>query len=110
MLQGIARELSVIAKDENVVIFIFCHLNNPVSGADHQHGGKVHSSQFAGSRTMMRACNLMIGFQGDKSPELSEEERNTRELVILEDREFGESGVFPVLWDRTTGLFNELER
>ena len=107
-LQEIAQELAAMALDLNVVIFIFCHLKSPDSGPDHEHGGQVLSSQFAGSRAMMRSCNLMIGIEGDKSPELPLEQKNMRELVLLEDREFGNTGRFPLYWDQNTSLFNEV--
>ena len=55
----------------------------------------------------MRSCNLMIGLEGDKSPELSTEEKNMRNVVLLEDREFGQTGHFPIYWDVKTSLFNE---
>ena len=106
-LQEYAQKLAAMALDLNVVIFIFCHLKAPSSGDDHEHGGSVLSSQFAGSRAMMRSCNLMIGVEGDKSPDLTKEEKNMRDLVLLEDREFGQTGRFPIYWDYKTGLFNE---
>lgn len=108
-LQEIAQELSAMALDLNVVIFIFCHLRNPDGGPPHERGGEVLSSQFAGSRAMARSCNLMLGLEGNRSPELPKEERNLRTLVLLEDREFGETGRFPMYWDDSTGLFNELK-
>ena len=107
-LQEIAQELSALALDLNVVIFIFCHLRNPDSGPPHERGGEVLSSQFAGSRAMARSCNLMLGLEGNRDPNLTPEERNTRTLVLLEDREFGETGRFGLYWDKNTGLFNEL--
>lgn len=107
-LQEIAQELSAMALDLNVVIFIFCHLRNPDSGLPHERGGEVLSSQFAGSRAMARSCNLMLGIEGNKDPELSREERNMRTLVLLEDREFGEVGRFKLYWNDHTGLFQEI--
>ena len=107
-LQEIAQELSAMALDLNVVIFIFCHLRNPDSGPPHERGGEVLSSQFAGSRAMARSCNLMLGLEGNRDPNLSAEERNVRTLVLLEDREFGQVGRFGLYWDSATGLFNEM--
>lgn len=107
-LQEIAQTLSEMALDLDVVIFIFCHLRNPDSGAPHERGGEVLSSQFAGSRAMARSCNLMLGLEGNRDPSLSVEERNMRTLVLLEDREFGETGRYPLYWDHNTGLFNEV--
>lgn len=107
-LQEIAQELSAMALDLNVVIFIFCHLRNPDSGPPHERGGEVLSSQFAGSRAMARSCNLMLGLEGNRDPNLRPEERNLRTLVLLEDREHGETGKYKLYWDHTTGLFNEI--
>ena len=74
MLQEIAQELSSMALDLNIAIFIFCHLKSPegnlsmearerkyaknqfigLGGCPHEFGGDVISAQFAGSRAMMR--------------------------------------------------------
>lgn len=107
-LQEIAQELAAMALDLNVVIFIFCHLKNPEAGPPHERGGEVLSSQFAGSRAMARSCNLMLGLEGNRDPNLAPDQKNIRTLVLLEDREFGETGRFKLYWDRNTGLFNEI--
>ncbi len=107
-LQEVAQELAAMALDLDLVIFIFCHLRNPDGGAPHDRGGKVLTSQFAGSRAMGRSCNYMIGLEGNKDPELSDEERNMRKLVLLDDREFGEVGEVELYWDKGTTLFNEV--
>jgi twinkle protein len=49
----------------------------------------------------------MIGIEGNKDPELSDEERNTRKLVILEDRNFGESAIIPLFYNKNTGRLLE---
>lgn len=126
-LQEVAQELASMAMDYNIVIFIFCHLKAHegniskekreksyhdgkfigLGNCPHEFGGDIYSSQFAGSRAMMRSCNLMIGLEGNKDPELSDEERNIRHIKLLEDREFGETGTFPIYWNRETTLFKE---
>jgi 5S rRNA maturation endonuclease (ribonuclease M5) len=103
----IASELATLAKDLEFTAYCFCHLNNPQSGLPHDRGGKVLSSQFAGSRAMARFCHLMIGIEGNKDPELPDEERNTRKLVILEDRNFGESAIIPLYYNKDTGRLLE---
>lgn len=108
-LQEIAQELAAMAKDLNIVIFIFCHLRNADSGLPHDRGGAVLTSQFAGSRAMGRSCHYMFGIEGNKDPELSEEERNIRYLVLLDDREFGEVGKTALYWDANTTMFNEMK-
>ena len=127
-LAAIAQELSAMALDLNVVIFIFCHLKAPegnlskdqrtakyaagkytsLGNAPHELGGDVLSAQFAGSRAMMRSCNYMIGLEGNKDDTLPEEIRNTRVIRLLEDREFGEVASIPVYWNRASTRFVEL--
>lgn len=54
------------------------------------------------------SCNYMIGFEGNKDPDLPDEERNIRKLVILEDREFGCSEAVTLYWDKNTGVFSQI--
>ena len=107
-LVGMTAELAAMSKDMDFTSYIFCHLKAPEAGPPHERGGKVLSTQFAGSRSMMRACHMMIGLEGNKDPDLSEEDRNMRTLVLLEDRTFGQTGRIPLFWDKTTGLFTEV--
>lgn len=128
VLQEIAQDLAAMAKDLDIVIFIFCHLKAPegfvskdarrkkyekgefvgLGSCPHEFGGDVYSSQFSGSRAMMRSCNLMLGLEGNKDPELPEQTRNMRHITILEDREFGNSGRIPLYWNSNTTLFKEV--
>ena len=107
-LQEIAQELAAMALDLNIVIFIMCHLKSPDAGPPHDRGGEVLASQFFGSRAMERSCHLMLGIEGNKDPSLPKEQKNVRTIVLISDREFGESGRFPLYWDDQTGEFNEL--
>lgn len=127
-LQAISQALSALAHDLNVVIFIFCHLKAPegnlskdmrqlkykkgefynLGNCPHELGGDVLSAQFAGSRAMMRSCNLMLGLAGNKDPDLDETTRRMRWLTILEDREFGNSAHVPLLWNRHTTFYREV--
>lgn len=107
-LEEIAKELAAMAKDLNIVIFIFCHLRNPEGGKSHDRGGEVLTSQFAGSRAMGRSCNYMFGLEGNKDPSLTQDERNIRHLVLLDDREYGEVGKCTLKWDSKTTLFTEV--
>lgn len=107
-LQQISQELAAMAKDLNLLIFIFCHLRNPDSGLSHDRGGQVLTSQFAGSRAMERSCNYMFALEGNKDPDLSEDERNMRDFVLLADREFGEVGRCRLFWNKETTQFAEV--
>jgi twinkle protein len=126
-LQQVAQDLSAMAMDLDIVIFIFCHLKahdgniSPdkrkaaydkgqyvrLGNCQHERGGDVLSSQFAGSRSMMRSCNLMLGIEGNKDNDLPEHIRNMRYLSFLEDREFGNTAMVPLSWDKNTQLFKE---
>lgn len=126
-LQEIAQELAAMALDLNIVIFIFVHLKAPegnisqeqrhkkykdnkfigLGNCPHELGGDVTSSQFAGSRAMMRSCNLMLALEGNKDPDLAPEIRNMRNLKLLEDREFGANGNYGLYWNHNDGLFKQ---
>lgn len=53
-LVEIAADLAAMAKELQFTYYVFCHLNAPQSGPPHERGGHVLSTQFAGSRAMMR--------------------------------------------------------
>jgi len=53
-LVGMAAEAASMAKDLDFTGYLFCHLKAPTQGPTHERGGHVLSSQFAGSRAMMR--------------------------------------------------------
>lgn len=108
LLQKLAQELAAMAMDLNIVIFMFAHLKAPDNGPPHERGGQVQSHQFAGSRAMMRSAHLMLGLEGNKDPDLPEDQRNTRSLVVLENRMSGETGKVMLFYDKNTGAFNEI--
>lgn len=127
-LQEIAQDLAAMAKDLNIVVFIFVHLRAPegniskdtrlqkyskntfyhLGNCPHEFGGDVLSNQFAGSRAMMRSCHLMLGLEGNKDPELPEEIRNMRWLTVLEDREFGNSFSVPLYYNKSSTHYREV--
>lgn len=126
-LTGVTRDLSSMALDMDIAVFLFCHLKSPegnlsvqqreklynqgkyhqLGNCPHERGGNVLSSQFAGSRAMMQACNLMLGLEGNKDDDLPKGIKNTRWLTILEDREFGTTGSIPLFWNENTTQFKE---
>ena len=106
-LERIADELSSMAKDLGFFYVVCCHLRAPTTGKPHEMGGMVQSNQFAGSRAMMRACYYMLGIQRNKDPALDEDERNTSQFVLLEDRAFGNIGKFNVFYNKSTGEYLE---
>jgi twinkle protein len=108
-LMEIGQELAALALDLDLHIFIFAHLNKPSQGATPwDRGGKITTNYFAGSSGMARSCNYAMGLEGNKDPELSEEEQNMRKLVMLGDREFGESGYVDLFWNKNNHLFTQV--
>lgn len=128
VLEGIAKEAAALALDLNIVIFFFCHLKAPegtisqevrqkkyregryvhLGNCSHEFGGDIYSSQFTGSRAMMRSCQLMLALEGNKDSELSENIRQLRWLTILEDREFGNSSSYCLHWNENTTEYREI--
>lgn len=126
-LQEIAQSVAALAKDLNIVIFLFCHLKAHdgnisreirnkkyekgeyvhLGNCPHETGGDVLSTQFAGSRSMMRSCHLMLGLEGNKDEELPEDIRSLRWLRILEDRRFGNSDSVCLHYSKSTTLYAE---
>lgn len=109
-LQEIAQNLSTLALDLDIVIFIFTHLKNPKHGEPYDRGGKINVGDITGSRGMTRSCNMILGIQGNNDPELEDDSRNLRDIVLLSDREFGASGIQHLFWDKHTSLFNEVRK
>lgn len=105
-LVEIASDMAAMSKELSFTYYIFCHLNAPQSGLPHERGGHVLSHQFAGSRAMMRAAYYLVGLEGNKDPE-QPNLKNVRHLVMLEDRNFGESGKVPLLYNHNTGRLLE---
>lgn len=53
-------------------------------------------------------CHQMWGLEGNKDPDLLPLERNRRDLVLLEDRMFGESARIKLQYDGLTGCLEEI--
>lgn len=126
-LHKVTRDLSALALDLNIVVFIFCHLKAPdgniskdvrllkykkgvyhnLGNCPHEQGGDILSAQFAGSRAMMQSCNLMLGLGGNKDPDLPEEVQRMRWINILEDRSFGNNASIPLIWNPKTTWYTE---
>jgi hypothetical protein len=106
-LERISSEMASMAMDLGFFYCFFNHLKAPTHGAPHEFGGKVMSSQFTGSRAMMRNTFYMIGLERDKTPEAPEIIRNMSHLVILDDRQYGRTGKVRLFYDVETGDYRE---
>jgi twinkle protein len=127
-LQAIAQEAAALSLDLDIHIMFFCHLKAwegnirqetrakryeqgqfvGLGACPHELGGDILSNQFTGSRAMMRSCNLMLGLEGNKDPDLDETNRNMRYINILEDREFGNRARIPIWWNSRTTMYKEV--
>ena len=107
-LQRIAAELAALMKEVQGTAFVFCHLKAVQGGKSHSMGGRVLSDQFAGSRAMSRYCHGMIGLEGNKDPDQPKGATNLRDLVLLEDRNFGQTGRVHLQYNHMTGKLKEI--
>lgn len=103
----IAKEIKDLLQELDFTIYGFSHLNPPSTGASHERGGKVLEAQFTGSRGLMRFGNYMLGLERNKDPEIPEEDRNLAHLVLLKDREYGNTGRIPIRYYPDTDAFLE---
>jgi twinkle protein len=106
-LRLISDELACMAMDLGFFYIVTCHLKAPINGQPHERGGKVQSAQFRGSRAMMENCFYLLGIERNKDPSLPEDERNTSTFVLLEDRNFGNTVQFPVVYNPLTQAYSE---
>lgn len=107
-LQRIASELAALMKEVQGTAFVFCHLKAKQGGKSHSMGGRVLSDEFAGSRAMSRYCHGMIGLEGNKDPDQPPGCTNLRDLVLLEDRNFGQTGRVHLQYSHQTGCLKQI--
>ena len=108
-LQRIAAELAALMKEVQGTAFIFCHLKaKPAGSRSHSMGGRILSDEFAGSRAMSRYCHGMIGLEGNKDPDQPVGAKDLRDLVLLEDRNFGQTGRVHLKYSHATGMLTEI--
>jgi len=107
-LQRIASELAALMKEVQGTAFVFCHLKAKAQGKSHSNGGRVLSDEFAGSRAMARYCHGMVGIEGNKDPDQPKGATNLRDLVLLEDRNFGQTGRIHLKYSHNTGCLTEI--
>lgn len=93
----------------NCTVYFSSHLNEPPRDRrPHEEGGRVHESQFAGSRAMIRFSNYVLGLERNKQdpdPII----RNTTTVRVLKDRDFGSASgeTFEIFYDQSTGRYLE---
>lgn len=110
-LHKLMDDMSRLAQSPyNCTVYFSSHLNEPPRDRrPHEEGGRVHESQFAGSRAMIRFSNYVIGLERNKQ-DPDPIVRNTTTVRILKDRDFGSATgeTFEVFYDQSTGRYLEV--
>lgn len=95
----VAKESVDLATKFDLTIALFSHLNPPEKGKkSHENGGRVHESQFTGSRALQRYCHLMWGFERNKTAV----DPNCSVTTIIKNRKYGKTGRVRTYYDANT--------
>lgn len=109
-LHKLMADMAQLAADpHNCTVYFSSHLNEPPRDRrPHEEGGRVHESQFAGSRAMIRFSNYILGLERNKQDQ-DLMERNTTKVRILKDRDYGSATgeTFEIYYGQTTGRYLE---
>lgn len=109
-INRIMAELSMMTKKYEFSCFVYSHLNPPKTGDAHEEGGAVKEVQFTGSRGAMRYSSFIWGFERNRNPALSKEEKNLSRISILKVRPIGATpGLVGLEYDSTSGLLAQRE-
>jgi len=106
-ISRIASELAGMCAELGFTCFIFSHLNAPSGGAPHEEGGAVKEVQFTGSRSLMRWCQGILGFERNKQAE--GDAKNYSMIRLLKDRKYGKSGLVYTKYIPGTGRLLQRE-
>ena len=100
----VAKECVDLATKFDICIIIFSHLNAPDKNSrSHENGGKVHESQFTGSRALQRYCHMMFGFERNKQAI----DPNCSIIRLLKNRKYGKTGHIKTYYDADTSRLTQ---
>lgn len=100
----VAKECVDLATKFDICIVIFSHLNAPDKNSrSHENGGKVHESQFTGSRALQRYCHMMFGFERNKQAI----DPNCSIIRLLKNRKYGKTGHIKTYYDSETSRLTQ---
>tara|TARA_R110000823_G_scaffold201784_2_gene332666 strand:- start:1405 stop:3093 length:1689 start_codon:yes stop_codon:yes gene_type:complete len=108
-LNEIMTDIADLVNLYPITIFLFSHVNSPKTGKSHEEGGRILSSQFTGSRSMERWGHIGLGLERDRSDSCPEDKVNVSKIVLLFDRDFGNSGSFELRYDPDTTRYLEMD-
>lgn len=100
-----SSELSNLASELNIRIELLSHLNAPIKGIDHEHGGEVKLSQLTGSKGIMRNFSVGIGFERNQYATGGREQNSL--MRILKNREHSVKPVAKTQYSLMTGRLLE---
>jgi len=110
-LHSIMSDMSSLTQDPyNCTVYVSSHLNEPPRDkTPHEEGGRVHESQFAGSRAMIRFSDYVWGLERNKQAQ-DLMKRNTTTVRNLKDRHHGTATgeTFEIYYDPSTGQYLEM--
>lgn len=104
-ISKIASELAGMCQELGFTAFVLSHLNAPSSGDPHEEGGQVKEVQFTGSRSLMRWCQCILGFERDKQADGLG--KNNSLIRLLKERNYGQTGVCYTKYISETGRLLE---
>ncbi len=106
-LERIMAEMSSIAQELNIYLYVISHLSTP-EGKPHEEGGRVMAKHFKGSRAIIFWAHFMFGLERDTQAE-DEELRQVTTFRVLKDRFTGKATglTFYLGYEVETGILYE---
>lgn len=105
-LMDMLNDMGSLTDELGIHINYASHLNPPRTGLSHEEGGRVLPIQFTGSRAMIRYSSTVIGVSRNIMAQ-DEIMKNTSTFQVLLNRWSGDTGEFPVFYDKATGGYLE---
>lgn len=103
-----SSELANLAAELDIHIDLYSHLNTPKGNTqDHESGGEVKASQLTGSRGIMRAFSIIMGFERNKHA-MGDLKSNSY-ISCIKNRTYGGEDKFKTQYQKETGLLLQRE-
>lgn len=104
-----SSELANLAAELDIHIDLYSHLNPPKGkdNRDHENGGEVLASQLTGSRGIMRAFSVIMGFERNKHAQ--GDLKSNSFISCIKNRTYGGEDKFKTQYQKDTGLLLQYE-
>jgi len=102
-----SSEIESLTAELNIHIDVYSHLNPPKGKGevDHEMGGEVRSSQFTGSRGIMRCFPILGGFERNKHAD--GDLKDNSYISLIKNRKYGGEGKVKTQYQEKTGRLIE---